>query len=168
MASFRRTIPNSFTLSNLVCGIFSISFAMNELYAISALLIFLAALFDMFDGKLARLLKVDDNEMGVELDSLADIVSFGVSPAILVHAMLTHNTQNTSILINLAFIAFPIAGAWRLGRFNVSPTRGYFMGVPITLAGLIVAALAFFGIAHPLIMILLAILMVSPIRIPKI
>lgn len=168
MASFRRTIPNSFTLSNLVCGIFSISFAMNEYYVMSALLIFLAALFDLFDGKLARLLKVDDNEMGVELDSLADIVSFGVSPAILVYAMLTnHNHHPANLLLNLAFIAFPIAGAWRLGRFNVSPTRGYFIGVPITLAGLIVAALAFFGIANPFVMIVLAILMVSPIRLPK-
>lgn len=167
MASFRRTIPNSFTLSNLVCGIFSISFAMNEFYAISALLIFLAALFDLLDGKLARLLKVDDNEMGIELDSLADIVSFGVSPAILVHAMLTNHNHPAGLLLNLAFIAFPIAGAWRLGRFNVSPTKGYFMGVPITLAGLIVAALAFFEIANPFIMIGLAILMVSPIRIPK-
>jgi CDP-diacylglycerol--serine O-phosphatidyltransferase len=168
MASFRRTIPNSFTLSNLVCGIFSISFAMNEYYTMSASLIFLAAILDLFDGKLARMLKVDENEMGIELDSLADIVSFGVAPAILVYSMLTQNTDKASLLLNLAFIAFPIAGAWRLGRFNVSPTRGYFLGVPITLAGLIVAALAFFGIASPFIMFILAALMVSNIRLPKI
>jgi CDP-diacylglycerol--serine O-phosphatidyltransferase len=168
MPSFRRSIPNSFTLSNLVCGIFSISFAMNEYYSMSALLIFLAALLDMLDGKLARMLKVDDNEMGIELDSLADIVSFGVAPAILVYSMLTDHSHHAPILLNLAFISFPIAGAWRLGRFNVAPTRGYYLGVPITLAGLIVAALALFEIAHPLIMIVLALLMVSKIRIPKI
>lgn len=168
MPSFRRTIPNSFTLSNLVCGIFSISFAMNEYYSMSALLILLAAVFDLFDGKLARMLKVDDNEMGVELDSLADIVSFGVAPAILVYSMLTQHTHQASLLVNLAFISFPIAGAWRLGRFNVSPTRGYFLGVPITFAGLVVAALAFFGIANPYVMIVLAAFMVSKIRIPKI
>ncbi|HBI05132.1 MAG TPA: CDP-diacylglycerol--serine O-phosphatidyltransferase [Paenibacillaceae bacterium] len=168
MPSLRRTIPNSFTLSNLVCGIFSISFAMNEYYSMSSLLIFLAALFDLLDGKLARMLKVDDNEIGIELDSLADIVSFGVAPAILVYSMLTHQTQHASFLLNLAFISFPIAGAWRLGRFNVSPTRGYFLGVPITLAGLIVAALAFFGIANPFIMMILAALMVSKLRLPKI
>lgn len=168
MPSFRRTIPNSFTLSNLVCGIFSISFAMNEYYSMSSLLILLAAVFDLFDGKLARMLKVDDNEMGIELDSLADIVSFGVAPAILVYSILTQDTHQASLLLNLAFISFPIAGAWRLGRFNVSPTRGYFLGVPITLAGLLVAVLAFFGIANPFILIILAGLMVSKLRIPKI
>ncbi len=161
MASILRSIPNVFTLGNLVCGIFSITFAMNGFFKVSALLIFLAALCDVFDGKLARMLKVD-SPMGVELDSLADIVSFGVAPSILVHSMHAH-----SALLTLAFVAFPIAGAWRLGRFNVSPTKGYYKGVPITLAGLITAALAFFSFSSPILLIILAVLMVSPIRIPK-
>ncbi|MFT9848744.1 CDP-alcohol phosphatidyltransferase family protein [Aneurinibacillus sp. REN35] len=161
MNSILRSIPNSFTLGNLVCGIFSLTFAMNEFYKMAAFLILLAALCDVFDGKLARMLRVD-SPMGVELDSLADIVSFGVAPAILVHTM-----NSPSLLLTLAFIAFPIAGAWRLGRFNIKPTIGYYMGVPITLAGLIVAVLALFSFSSPLLMLLLAILMVSPIRIPK-
>lgn len=161
MNSIRRSIPNSFTLGNLVCGIFSLTFAMNEFYKMAAFLILLAALCDVFDGKLARMLRVD-SPMGVELDSLADIVSFGVAPAILVHTM-----NAPSLLLTMAFIAFPIAGAWRLGRFNIKPTIGYYMGVPITLAGLIVAVLALFSFSSPLLMLLLAILMVSPIRIPK-
>ncbi|WCK56735.1 CDP-diacylglycerol--serine O-phosphatidyltransferase [Aneurinibacillus sp. Ricciae_BoGa-3] len=161
MGSLLRSIPNAFTLGNLVCGIFSITFAMNGFYKIAAALIMLAAVCDVFDGKLARMLKVD-SPMGVELDSLADIVSFGVAPAILSHSMLHH-----SPLLTIAFIAFPIAGAWRLGRFNVSPTKGYYTGVPITLAGLITAVLAFFSFASPWLMIILAILMVSPLRIPK-
>ncbi|GED14931.1 CDP-diacylglycerol--serine O-phosphatidyltransferase [Aneurinibacillus migulanus] len=161
MNSIRRSIPNSFTLGNLVCGIFSLTFAMNGYYKMAAFLILLAALCDVFDGKLARMLRVD-SPMGVELDSLADIVSFGVAPAILVHTMHT-----PSPLLTLAFIAFPIAGAWRLGRFNIKPTVGYYMGIPITLAGLIVAVLALFSFSSPLLMLLLAILMVSPIRIPK-
>lgn len=161
MSSIRRSIPNSFTLSNLVCGIFSLTFSMNGYYKIAALLILLAALCDVFDGKLARMLKVD-SPMGVELDSLADIVSFGVAPAILIHTMHT-----PSPLLTIAFIAFPIAGAWRLGRFNIKPTVGYYMGVPITLAGLILAVLALFSFSSPLLMLILAVLMVSPIRIPK-
>ncbi|ERI09777.1 putative CDP-diacylglycerol-serine O-phosphatidyltransferase [Aneurinibacillus aneurinilyticus ATCC 12856] len=134
---------------------------MNGYYKMAAFLILLAALCDVFDGKLARMLHVD-SPMGVELDSLADIVSFGVAPAILVHTMHT-----PSPLLTLAFIAFPIAGAWRLGRFNIKPTVGYYMGVPITLAGLTLAVLALFSFSSPLLMLLLAILMVSPIRIPK-
>ncbi|AMA74107.1 MULTISPECIES: CDP-diacylglycerol--serine O-phosphatidyltransferase [Aneurinibacillus] len=161
MSSIRRSIPNSFTLSNLVCGIFSLTFSMNGYYKMAALLILLAALCDVFDGKLARMLKVD-SPMGVELDSLADIVSFGVAPAILIHTMHT-----PSPLLTIAFIAFPIAGAWRLGRFNIKPTVGYYMGVPITLAGLILAVLALFSFSSPLLMLILAVLMVSPIRIPK-
>jgi CDP-diacylglycerol--serine O-phosphatidyltransferase len=161
MSSIRRSIPNSFTMGNLVCGVFSITFSMNEYYKMAALLILLAALCDVFDGKLARMLKVD-NPMGVELDSLADIVSFGVAPAILVHTM-----HPPSLLLTIAFIAFPIAGAWRLGRFNVKPTVGYYMGIPITLAGLTLALLALFSFSSSLLMLILAVLMVSPIRIPK-
>lgn len=161
MSYFRRSIPNSFTLGNLVCGIFSLTFAMNEYYRMAALLILLAAVCDLFDGKLARMLKVD-SPMGVELDSLADIVSFGVAPAILMHTM-----SEPSFLVTLAFIAFPIAGAWRLGRFNIKPTVGYYMGIPITFAGLIVAFLALFSFSSPLLTLILAILMVSPIRVPK-
>lgn len=161
MNSIRRSIPNSFTLGNLVCGIFSLTFAMNGFYKMAAFLILLAALCDVFDGKLARMLRVD-SPMGVELDSLADIVSFGVAPAILAHTM-----NEPSFLLTLAFIAFPIAGAWRLGRFNIKPTVGYYMGIPITLAGLIMAVLALLSFSSPLLMLVLAILMVSPIRIPK-
>jgi CDP-diacylglycerol--serine O-phosphatidyltransferase len=161
MSSIRRSIPNSFTLGNLVCGIFSLTFSMNGYYRMAALLILLAALCDVFDGKLARMLRVD-SPMGVELDSLADIVSFGVAPAILVHTM-----HIPSPFLTIAFISFPIAGAWRLGRFNIKPTVGYYMGVPITLAGLIIAVLALFSFASPLLMLILAILMVSPVRIPK-
>ncbi len=161
MSSIRRSIPNAFTLGNLVCGIFSITFAMNEFFTTAAILILLAAACDVFDGKIARMLKVD-SPMGVELDSLADIVSFGVAPAILVHSM-----HHPSVFLTLAFVSFPIAGAWRLGRFNIKPTVGYYMGVPITLAGLLVAVLALFSFSSPVFLLILAILMVSPIRIPK-
>ncbi|CAF5042735.1 unnamed protein product, partial [Rotaria magnacalcarata] len=103
-----RGTPNGLTLANLTCGLFSLIMAMNGHYRFSALLIIFAGLFDYFDGRLARMLHVS-SDIGAQLDSLADIVSFGVAPAILAHS-----------------IKPCLAGAWRLARFNVQPTHDYF------------------------------------------
>lgn len=156
-----RYIPNLFTLGNLLSGVFSITFSMNGYYRTASLLIFLAAFLDLFDGRIARRLKVN-NQLGVELDSLADVVSFGVAPALLFHTL-----AEPSWLNPIAFILYPTMGALRLARFNANPTVGYFMGIPIPLAGLVMSLMGLFLYANPLITILLAILMVSPIRIKK-
>ncbi|RKD24041.1 CDP-diacylglycerol--serine O-phosphatidyltransferase [Ammoniphilus oxalaticus] len=156
-----RSIPNLFTLGNLMSGVFSITFAMNGFYKIASLLIFLSAFLDLFDGRLARKLKVT-NQVGVELDSLADVVSFGVAPAILFHTM-----AEPGFLTNLAFVMYPTMGALRLARFNVKPTVGYFVGVPITFAGLTMSLMMLFSFSNGLIPILLALLMVSPFRVMK-
>lgn len=156
-----RTIPNLFTIGNLLSGVFSITFNMNGYLQMSAMLIFLSAVFDFFDGRLARRLKVN-SEFGVELDSLADIVSLGVAPALLFYSL-----EPPSIFTTIAFILFPTMGALRLAKFNVKPTRGYFIGLPITAAGLLMAFMGVFLYSNAIITILLSILMVSPIRIIK-
>ncbi|RXT14941.1 CDP-diacylglycerol--serine O-phosphatidyltransferase [Ammoniphilus sp. CFH 90114] len=156
-----RSIPNLFSLGNLLCGVFSITFSMNGYHRTASLLIFLAAFLDVFDGRIARKLKVN-NQIGVELDSLADIVSFGVAPALLFHTLASPSWVNP-----IAFVLYPTMGALRLARFNANPTVGYYMGIPITLAGLIMSLMGVFLYTNPYIAILLAILMVSPIRVKK-
>ncbi|CAF0821219.1 unnamed protein product [Adineta steineri] len=156
-----RGTPNALTLANLTCGLFSLIMSMNGLYRFSSLFIMLAAVCDFFDGRLARRLRIT-SDIGAQLDSLADVVSFGVAPTILAHSI-----KYWSFLMVIAFISFPLAGAWRLARFNAHPTHEYFIGLPITAAGICVALLALFSFVSPLIMIILALLMISPLQIPK-
>ena len=156
-----KAVPNIFTMGNLLCGVFSITSNMSGFIELASLFIFLSAVFDLLDGRIARKLKVN-SELGVELDSLADIVSFGVAPALIFHSIAA-----PSLLTSLAFILFPTMGALRLARFSVKPTIGYFMGLPIPAAGLPLAGMGFFSYTNPWITILLAVLMVSPIRFKK-
>jgi CDP-diacylglycerol--serine O-phosphatidyltransferase len=156
-----KLLPNTFTIGNLLCGLFSITFNMSGYLRIAAFFVFLAAFLDLFDGRIARKLKVN-SELGVELDSLADVVSFGIAPALLFHTLSPH-----SLLTSFAFVLYPTTGALRLARFSAKPTIGYFVGIPITLAGLIMAGMGLFLYSNSYITILLAILMVSPIRIKK-
>lgn len=134
---------------------------MSGFVEIASVFIFFSAILDLLDGRIARKLKVN-SELGVELDSLADIVSFGVAPALLFHSI-----AEPSILTSLAFILFPIMGALRLARFSVKPTIGYFRGLPIPAAGLPLAGMGFFLYSNAWITLLLAVLMVSPIRVKK-
>ncbi len=96
-----RGTPNGLTLANLTCGLFSLIMAMNGLYRFSALFILLAAVCDFFDGRVARLLRATSN-IGAQLESLADLISFGVAPAILAHSI-----KHWSFLMVIAFISFP-------------------------------------------------------------
>ncbi|GHH96943.1 CDP-diacylglycerol--serine O-phosphatidyltransferase [Neobacillus kokaensis] len=156
-----KVVPNIFTLGNLLCGVLSITLNMSGFIETAAILIFFSGVFDLLDGRIARRLKVN-SEMGVQLDSLADIVSFGVAPALLFHSI-----APTSVLTSLAFILFPIMGALRLAKFNVKPTIGYFNGLPIPAAGLPLAGMGFFSYSNAWITLLLALLMVSPIKVKK-
>lgn len=156
-----KVIPNLFTMGNLLCGVLSITCMMSGLLEVASILIFLSAIFDFLDGRIARSLKVN-SELGVQLDSLADIVSFGVAPALLFYTIAT-----PSPLTSLSFILFPIMGALRLAKFNVKPTIGYFIGLPIPAAGLPLAAMGFFSYSNAWITLILALLMVSPIRVKK-
>lgn len=134
------TIPHLFTLLNLACGIFSIMQTLQGNYRIAAWMVAGSLLADGLDGRIARILKAD-GEFGKELDSLADVVSFGTAPAILLHTIALSQLENYGLAIALLF---PLSGALRLARFNIVKTSGFFMGVPITAAGTFVAAICFY------------------------
>ena len=166
----KRAIPNAFTLGNLYCGFLSIGYTMQGEIRNGAILILIAMMLDAMDGRIARILNVS-NDMGKELDSLADIVTFGVASAFLIYSTLFY--QFGMLGYYLAGI-FPLFGAYRLARFNIKSTGSdkYFTGIPITAAGGIVALMTLLdtyinSYVSLIIYILLAILMVSTIKIPS-
>ncbi|MFP3919229.1 CDP-diacylglycerol--serine O-phosphatidyltransferase [Lysinibacillus telephonicus] len=168
---FTKSIPNMLTLGNLYCGFLSIGFAANGHFKNAAILIIIGMMLDSMDGRLARVLKADST-LGKELDSLADIVTFGIAPSFLIYYTYFYQFG----LLGLAVAGlFPLFGAFRLARFNISTNKTsqkYFIGVPITAAGGILALLSLFGYLIPNIIItviftMLCFLMVSRIRIPS-
>lgn len=166
-----KAIPNMLTLGNLYCGFLSIGFAANGQYKNAAILILIGMMLDSMDGRMARMLNVDST-LGKELDSLADIVTFGVAPSFLV--FYTYFFQFGLLGLGIAGL-FPLFGAYRLARFNISSSKtslNYFVGVPITAAGGILAILTLFGdkIPHIITTVVftgMCFLMVSKIRIPS-
>ena len=161
-----KNIPNLFTLLNLVFGCIAIvcilqtgqaivyidpngftSLDLPERIAIASFFIFAAALVDFLDGFIARLFKAS-SEMGQQLDSLADVVSFGVAPGLILYQMLrisfAKETEglDASVAALLPAFLIPCAGAWRLAKFNIDTTQQYsFKGVPIPAAGITIASL---------------------------
>ncbi|MCD5407152.1 MAG: CDP-diacylglycerol--serine O-phosphatidyltransferase [Desulfotomaculum sp.] len=161
-------IPNILTAINLAAGVLALILVMAENYTVAAALILLATILDSMDGKLARHLKVA-SDFGKELDSLADLVSFGVAPAILVYAMVLEGLGVLGLIIAIVFV---VCGALRLARFNAKDFTGKFEGVPITVAGGLVALLMLVGKdLHAgiilTIIVGLSFLMISKISIPK-
>lgn len=169
-------IPNVFTFINLSCGIISILSVMDEKYAVSGIFILLAGLVDRYDGRIARFLNVS-SDLGKELDSLADLVSFGVAPSILVYILFNLESFGPKGLLGFAvLLLFPICGAYRLARFNTTDFDGAFTGVPITIVGCFMAlfSLIIFNFKVTpsiylvvLLMILGSYLMVSKIKLKK-
>jgi CDP-diacylglycerol--serine O-phosphatidyltransferase len=115
-----RHLPNFLTCCNLVCGCLGIVFVLEGRDIPAAYFVWAAGLFDFFDGFAARMLKVS-SVIGKELDSLADIVSFGVLPALVMYKMISHSTDS-SVLPYLAF-AIAVFSALRLAIFNVDETQ---------------------------------------------
>ena len=161
-------IPSIFTLANLLLGVLSLIFTMDDQFKRSAVMILLAMVLDGMDGRLARRLDAT-SPFGKELDSLADLVSFGVAPAILLYAL---GIKNLGLLGLSLTLAFALCGAIRLAKFNTLNISNYFIGVPITAAGSLVALLSLLynelpAIVFPIVMVLLSYLMVSNIKVPK-
>ena len=130
---------------------------------------------DRYDGRVARYLQVS-SELGKELDSLADLVSFGVAPSILIYMIFKLSEFGPQGILGLMLlIAVPICGAFRLARYNTSSFDGVFTGVPITIVG---CFLALFGLIATyanvpvlvavVLMILGSYLMVSNIKLKKV
>lgn len=142
-----KNIPNLITLLNLFSGILSIYFASKGDLSLAGWLVFLAAIFDFMDGMSARLLKAW-SEIGKQLDSLADVVSFGVAPAFIVHHLIlsSHGRQSWDFsgLDILPFIPFllPLFSAFRLAKFNVDERQtDSFIGLPTPATGILLASL---------------------------
>lgn len=167
----KKQIPNLMTLGNLYCGYLSISYIISGDVRNATILIFIALMLDALDGRMARILGVAD-DMGKQLDSLADIVSFGVAPAFLASYTYLIDFDPYGLLIAGLF---PLFGCYRLARFNITPAEEslkHFKGIPITFAGGLVAFLVLLeNWIHVSIFIIiffgLAILMVSTIKIPS-
>jgi CDP-diacylglycerol--serine O-phosphatidyltransferase len=185
----RYTIPNSFTAASLLLGIASIVTGQLGNLELAGWMIIWCALLDVMDGMAARLLKATSN-FGAEFDSMADLVSFGVAPAMLVfQAGITIGgiaiDSDAYWVLLLSVGMFVLAGAMRLARFNLhsgEPRTGWFAGIPTTAAGggLVSTAVILLAInpevadslpLHaylPIAMFVLALGMVSRIRYPKI
>lgn len=139
-----KDLPNYMTMGNLVCG----AAGMERVWAgdmITALILMVVALvLDFFDGFLARKLGVD-GEMGKQLDSLADLVTFGVLPGLILHHyMMTYGycSPDGFCSSRYAWVAIPVGAAWRLARFNISaPSVSGFTGVPTPITGIALASI---------------------------
>jgi CDP-diacylglycerol--serine O-phosphatidyltransferase len=132
-------IPNLFTAMNMFAGFLSIISASQGKLIYAAWLIIIAAIFDMLDGLLARLTK-SSSQLGVQLDSLSDIVSFGAAPAFLIYQAHLHSLDAIGIILSSALM---IAGGFRLARFNVQLVgfdKEYFVGLPIPSSAITIAA----------------------------
>ena len=171
----KSSIPNIFTFINLSCGVLGLLSIFHENYITSCVLIILAAIVDRYDGRVARFFDVS-SELGKELDSLADLVSFGVAPSILMYLNFDLRTFGPyGILGIIILLTVPICGAFRLARYNTSSFDGVFTGVPITIIGCFLALLPiiYTWITIPvfvivIFMILGSYLMVSTLHLKKI
>jgi CDP-diacylglycerol--serine O-phosphatidyltransferase len=168
-------------MGNLLFGFLSVIFSSKGQYQFAGFAILFAALLDGCDGQVARMLKVS-SPFGVELDSLADCVTFGIAPGYLAFAAFLPNMSvdfNGRIIEMSMFVAavFPICAAYRLARFNVSHTNNSFSGLPSPMAGIIIALIpiAFQQVSviqdHPIIFVpayvITALLMVSTVKFSK-
>ena len=150
MNAIKRNIPNIITLANLTCGLLSIILAFQGYLKLAALCIFAGAFFDFFDGLAARLLKVK-GELGKQLDSMADMVTFGVAPGIILfHRIyfLNYDIYFSNTTLQLPFfpelfaLFIPIFSAYRLANFNIDTRQtNSFIGLPVPALAIFVAAL---------------------------
>jgi len=150
-------IPNTITSLNLISGIFAIFFAVEGKIEIAALFILAASVFDFLDGMSARLLK-SYSEIGAQMDSLSDLVSFGIAPAAIlfgIYRMSFFGIMGINITLPLIYITFfqyvflisviliPVAGAFRLAKFNTDDSQSEsFKGLPIPANAIFFASLA--------------------------
>lgn len=143
ISKITKQIPNMFTMGNLCCGVLSIILMFDGQLQTAANLIILATVFDFFDGFLARLLKVS-GELGKQLDSLADMVTFGVAPSIMLFHLSDGLEFDSMSYLRYAFIILAVFSAYRLGKFNLDTRQtNTFIGVPTPITGISVIAWAY-------------------------
>lgn len=154
----KRYIPNFITLLNLFCGSIAVILAVNNLFVASAAFVFLGIFFDFFDGFFARKLNVQ-SELGVQLDSLADMITSGLVPGIIMYKLLSivcdspgYNMSSWSsfmqwegfkmVPIALLGLCITLASAYRLAKFNIDEDQQtYFKGLPVPANTLLIISL---------------------------
>ncbi len=167
-------LPNFLTASSIFVGVLSIIASSQGNFEKASIYLFIAMLLDGLDGRVARMTN-STSKFGVEFDSLADVVSFGVAPAMLLYFYTGHNFGKFGAMVSAMFVVF---GAIRLARFNVTATSetSVFIGLPIPASALAVVVwvmlfdkyhLSEYSITLLYISMLIAILMVSNIRYPS-
>ncbi|MGG0657589.1 CDP-diacylglycerol--serine O-phosphatidyltransferase [Rummeliibacillus pycnus] len=162
-------LANLITIGNISFGGASIMATINESYNYAVLFIFIAAFLDRYDGKIARKFN-QESELGKQLDSMSDIISFGVAPALLMYEMTLMGYGTIGMIVTVLYIA---CGAFRLARFNITESNGYFCGLPITAAGAILTVSFFFipilsTVFYMFLFPLLSILMISTFSLKKV
>lgn len=172
----KTSIPNLLTFTNLSLGVLSILETFKENYFLSAIFILIAALIDRYDGRIARFLNVS-SDLGKQLDSLSDLISFGVAPAFLIFFKYNFLDLDYMEVIGACFLlSYIISGSYRLAKYNAIQFDGIFTGMPITVAGSIIAL---FSLATPsnsifsilsliTLLVILTYLMVSELKFKKI
>jgi len=168
-------LPSLFTTGNVFCGFYAFIAVLNEKYYVAAWALVVAIIFDILDGRVARLTKTT-SAFGVQYDSLADIISFGMAPAFLAYSWVL---KPFGRLGWMAAFLYLLCGTLRLARFNVTKPdiRGqHFIGLPIPAAAAVIASIViafedmFATRMNPIFMVavvyLLAFLMVSNIKYP--
>ena len=173
----RMILPNALTLIGVCIGLSSIKFALDSKFELSIIAIIFAALFDALDGRVARLIK-GTSLVGKELDSLADVISFGVAPAFIMYFWLLNKLGKFGWLLCLIYV---VCVALRLARFNVNTDEkpswksNFFEGVPSPAGGILVlmplifslSELEFFKIDYnlivPVIFIIVSFLLISKV-----
>lgn len=161
---FRHILPNMVTSGNLLSGVFSLMMVLHGRYIPAAWLVFFAVIFDGFDGKVARMLG-GGSQFGMEFDSLADLVSFGVAPSILMYQV---SVRSLHIFGAVAACFFALCVALRLARFNVVHVPGPFQGLPCPAGGLFVSSFVLARVKLPawimaVVLVLVGLLMISSI-----
>ena len=176
-------MPSAFTLGNLFFGFWAIVSAFNGNFRWAGWFIVFAGILDMLDGRVARL-SGTGTRFGAELDSLVDVISFGVAPALLMYFLDFSNAGRFAWILCYIYV---VAVALRLARFNVlsagKPSTGWFTGMPSPAAGMTLAAyypfsqtnwyrasLAYLDLQHEglvVLMLVLAVLMLSNVKYPK-
>jgi len=173
----RVILPNIFTLIGVCIGLSSIKFAFDERFEVSILAIIVAAVIDGLDGRIARLIK-GTSRVGKELDSLTDVISFGVAPAFIMYFWKLNELGRLGWLICLIYV---VCVALRLARFNVNSDKepswrdNFFEGIPSPAGGVLVlmplvfsfSEFQFFNLNYnlvvPLFFIVISILLISKI-----
>ena len=137
-------LPNLFTTAALFCGFYAVVASINSKFEVAAIAIFIAMLLDGVDGRVARLTNTQ-SDFGAEFDSLADMVSFGLAPALVVYLWALSSFGKIGWVVSFVYVA---CAALRLARFNTQATqadKNYFQGLASPSAAAIVAGLIWNG-----------------------